>query len=123
MTDTQLPKLSTLSPETRRILCAETLGWKEKPDPYRMWYFLKGVGYSDKLPDPDLNANDALALVEHLRAKGLEVRVTFRDVVRCFVYAPTNTGAIANDLAHVNEPTFQLALTSAFLIATNKAQP
>lgn len=138
-TETQLPKLSTLSPERRRILSAEGLGWtriewyEDNAGPPILHGFPPptiGLGKSGEwdaklperskhVPSPDLNANDALALIEHAAKEGWRYNLSDYKKGGHHVqfFRPDYS-----ELYEIAEPTPMRALTSAFLLATNKAQ-
>jgi hypothetical protein len=72
------PRLSELSDEQRRVLCAEGLGWIVfNPDRATLGFppCARTHNFVDTraLPDPDKSADDALALCEHLAKEGFEV--------------------------------------------------
>lgn len=166
-TETQLPKLSTLSPEQRRILCAEALGWtfdhrrktgidpKDGIDRFINYPFTSKETLLCTVPDPDRNANDALVLVEHAAKNGWRCECNCGTAFHweCIFHRDLNADEqkIQRDhsmMAAHNEgligmpqgpcqcdicqcrrieyyapaDTFCEALTSAFLLATGKAE-
>lgn len=117
-----IPKLSDLSDEQRRVLCAEALGWKQRPDKFyidrRHWtHTTHGKCATPDLPNPDEDANDALKLVENLRS--LDLRWRSDNIREAAGYISVFYSFECRHEAREN--TLPRAIVSAFLLATGKA--
>ncbi len=110
-----IPKLIDISDEQRRVLCAEELGI------IHIWsYALPEKTIRCDVPDPDNNAGDALALVEHIREEGwLTDLQQFQTGEWACESVEANTGRRECKI----EDTLPRAITSAFLLAKGLALP
>lgn len=118
MSTTTKPKLAEMTPSERRIAAAELLGLSNvQAGP---WYAYKADGnVENHVGNPDEDANDALALIEHMRAKGLR----FNSV--CHRETGTWTAWFEEDEEigwSATAPTFGRAITSAALLAAGVAE-
>lgn len=124
-----IPKLADLTPEQRRILAAEALGYKRMPAcngvvrPDGEW-IARTETYDAAIllvaPDPDTNHADAFALVERLRGNAHPSATTdlhrkFRDELA------KQCGVAWYRSAEILSQMTPQKMTSAFLLATGLA--
>lgn len=126
-----IPKLSDLTPEQRRALAAEALGWKSPNHPDSLskrdgwWSQYRGVWWISpngkdemisSVPNPDNDANDALKLVEHLQKAAWRVTIEAHGDFRVWVEQMSDSHFAEDEIS------FSRAITSAFLLASNLAE-